>query len=500
MLIRKPLPLLLSFVLAVSAGRANNVAVSNLSLQDQDLPGHTVSVQFDLGWDNSFRDAVNWDACWVFVKYRVGGGAWAHATLNTTGHTASTGATINPSPDGKGVMIYRDAAGSGGNSFTGSRLRWNYGGDGVADDAEVTVRVFAVEMIYVPSGTFAAGDGLSDASQFTLTTINTSDATTTPSGSGSLGGEAGGYPTGMTAPDNASWPNGYDAFYCMKYELTQEQLVEYLNTLTYTQQAARTVNAPNSAAGTSAFSSGSGMGIEIMTPGVASSTPAVYACDFTNDGSYNQSDDGQNVACNYQNWDDMAAYADWAGLRPMTEMEFEKACRGAGMPPVAGEFAWGSTSIASSVYTLSNSGTAGEGIASNYSTTAGNCATTQTANRPYRAGIFAANAGNTGRTTSGAAYYGIMEMSGNLIEYCVTIANAAGRAYTGNHGNGVLDAGGSADVTAWPTISSGGGGMRSHSWGSSGSYLRNRVSDRTTVTTLYGRGSTNGVRCARTAW
>lgn len=67
-------------------------------------------------------------------------------------------------------------------------------------------------------------------------------------------------------------------------------------------------------------------------------------------------------------------------------------------------------------------------------------------------GIFAANANNSGRITSGATYYGIMEMSGNVLERSVTLANVAGRSYTGLHGNGSLFTDGSADVDFWPGI------------------------------------------------
>ena len=40
----------------------------------------------------------------------------------------------------------------------------------------------------------------------------------------------------------------------------------------------------------------------------------------------------------------LCTYLDWAGLRPMTELEYEKICRGPSAP-VAGEYAWGSTTI-----------------------------------------------------------------------------------------------------------------------------------------------------------
>ena len=55
---------------------------------------------------------------------------------------------------------------------------------------------------------------------------------------------------------------------------------------------------------------------------------------------------------------DGAAYADWSGLRPMTELEFEKACRG-NQTPVANEFAWGTASITAATG-ISNDGAADE--------------------------------------------------------------------------------------------------------------------------------------------
>ena len=51
---------------------------------------------------------------------------------------------------------------------------------------------------------------------------------------------------------------------------------------------------------------------------------AIFACDLNPDGRVSQEDDGQTVACNYLSVNDMLAYADWAGLRPLSEMEYEK--------------------------------------------------------------------------------------------------------------------------------------------------------------------------------
>ena len=96
-------------------------------------------MQFDLSWSNSWRAAwtpvdtgvmvTNWDAAWVFVKYRQTG-VWEHATLTTSGHTAPAGCVIDAAADGTGAFIYRSAAGSGGADYPNVKLRWSYAADG----------------------------------------------------------------------------------------------------------------------------------------------------------------------------------------------------------------------------------------------------------------------------------------------------------------------------------------------------------------------------------
>jgi len=252
-----------------------------------------------------------------------------------------------------------------------------------------------------------------------------------------------------------------------------------------TQQAAPTTNAPSYAAGTAALTNSFRNGIDIQTSGVNATTPAVYACNLDADANYNETVDGQNIVCNYINWDDLVAYLDWSGLRPISEFEFEKICRGPGAP-VSGEYAWGTTNIKSSAsrYTVSNQGEDDEDITANYETTAGtgNAMYSQvnpTANAsfgPLRGCIFAANPSNSGRETSGASYYGVMEMSGNIWERPVVIGNATGRAFTGTHGDGSITAAGAANPTSWPVGSATGAGLRGGTWQTNASQLR--VTDR----------------------
>ena len=462
---------------------ANNITVGTPTLTDENSNEGFVNITFNLTWDNSWRlssGASNWDAAWVFVKYRIDNGEWLPAHLNNTGHTAGTGtaaditvgllddnAAFNASTNpGMGAFVYRSSAGSGTFTSTDLKLRWNYNADGVTNNnINVEVKVFAIEMVRVMEGDFNVGGG---NYAFTSTTISTANATMTPSGTGSLGGEAGGYPTGQTAPDNASWPNGYNAFYCMKYEVTQQQYVDFLNTLTQTQADTR----------------------------YADETTFRYAITGNAVGSYATTN--PNVT-NWLSWADGAAYADWSGLRPMTELEFEKACRGP-QAPVVEEYAWGTADVAGSAYTLSDAGASNEGIATNYSTTVGNAVYSSTIvsgnNGPVRVGIFAANGSNSGRVSAGASYWGIMELSGNLEELPITMANATGRAFTGTHGNGVLTSNGDADAATWPGTDGAGAGRRGGSWSD---YAFNmQVSDRYSADYTFSfRNATVGFRAVR---
>ena len=490
--------------LVIGRAEAGNIQITGPTLTGN--TGTSALVQFNLSWESSWRGGGvnNWDAAWVFVKYRTIGGSWQHVLLNNTGHTAPAGSMIDLgllTPGGTpwnavtnpvvGVFVRRGADGNGTFNLTGVQLLWDYGAAGLAYNDITQVQVFAIEMVAVLQGAFAAGSGGTESSAFTLTTITTSNSSAVPGGSGSLGGQAGGYPTGQVAP-NILWPNGFNAFYCMKYEVSQQGYVDFLNTLTYAQQVTRTANAPTSAAGTPAMHSTnqSRNGIDVQVPGVASTTPATYACNLDGDAVFGEATDGKDIACGWMNWGDLAAYMDWSGLRPMTELEFEKACRGP-LPPVANEYPWGTTGIATNPYTLANAGASTEGIATNYSTTLGNANygnTDGSIDGPMRVGLFAANGSNSGRITAGATYYGIMEMAGNQMELCVTIGAVAGRAFTGLHGNGTLSGTGDPDPAAWPSASTADGmGRRCGSWGYAAQDLR--LSERFLASSLGGARS-----------
>ena len=471
---------ILLFLGLFATTRANNISISNVTLTGQNIAAGTNNaanfnlIQFNVSWENSHRVAFgpnNWDAAWLFIKYRVSGGAWEHARLNSTGHTAPTGTTItsglaNPAVafnattnPGLGVFLYRSAAGTGTLTSTGVQLRWNYGANGVADNAIVEVQVYGVEMIYVPQGSFNVG-GSGGTNAFTSTTISTGIPTFPPSGTGTLGGAAGGYPTGQTAPSSTSWPNGYNAFYAMKYEISQQQYVDFLNSLTTTQATSRYF-----------VTTGSRMAITVAAGVYSTAAPSVAAA--------------------YLSWADIAAYMDWSGLRPMTELEFEKACRGT-LAAVANENAWGTT-IGITATGVTNAGLANE-VASNAG--ANVCANNSYAAGPVRVGMFAG--ASTTRAQAGATFYGMMEMNGNVWERAISISNIEGRSFTGTHGDGSIATTGEANVTSWPANATAiGTRLKGGSFNSTQIYLN--VSDRLDLTDLSSRALNYGGRGIRTA-
>jgi len=476
----------------ITFSNANNVLVQNTSLTGQNTgagvnnAANYTSIQFDVSWDNSWNSAAgpsNWDAVWIFAKYKIVGGAgciaggWNHCTLSTTAanHTITTNngvaGTITPSTDGKGVFMYRSATGTGSNNWQQVLLRWNYGADGVLDACQVTVKVYAIEMVYIPTGTFYVGDGIGAAPAGNLTAGTASTAAYqvlnenaitlggaggnvgNNNGSGQSQGDDWNTATQVTLP--AVWPKGYTKYYLMKYECSNEQYSEFLKTLTFAQQGNRfpatTTAAPYNASGAAAAAPTFRNAVKVKVAGNAAN-PADFGCDLNNDGTYNGANDGQYIPYSSSSVPDLLAYLDWAALRPMSEFEYEKGCRG-NQVPVAGEYAWGSNSIyAASYLALSNSGAVNELPNSPSAGPQGNAVystTVTVGNGPLRCGIFATAAST--RVVAGAGYYGAMEMTGSCFDMVVNCATVAGRSFDGsNHGDGSLSATGYANATTWP--------------------------------------------------
>jgi len=419
--------LLIILMCATQGLYANYLRVGNVSY---DQTAGTVT--FDLAWNNSWRiDGMgapnHWDAAWVFVKWRecnaLPSVGWTHGLINVTPANSSFGnlepmltdgtntTGIDAAPNNTGTMLRRNATGLFPNAgFTTITLTLtNFPAAGDYD-----VRVFGIEMVYVSQGEFIAGG----TTETHATNQNGSPFIINSEAALTLNY----YSTAsMTVP--ANYPKGYDAFYCMKYEISQGQYADFLNTLDATSQSAHYFSFFNSSR--NRITSGG-------TP------PNVYFSDRP------------DRAAHYLAWTDLLAYLDWSCLRPMTDLEYEKAARGAG--PYVGGCAWGTTDI-TEIVTV---GTPEDGTevsltnGANAHYTSNNLSGGDGGNGPIRVGIFATAATST-RLTTGASYYGIMEMSGNVWEQCIVLyPDPEYTDFDAQWGNGSLDASGFADVANWP--------------------------------------------------
>jgi len=368
---------------------------------------------------------------------------WQHATLDTDArhHRMPAGAmnTVGPSADGSrglGVYIYRDAIGYGTNDFKGVKLRWLHAGDsstplpsaelgaGKFDPARAALKVHAVAMVYVPEGPFDEGgyhgrvipwylDGptvpmvfggpgvIVDGSRHggPLIPFQVDAEWNAPAAQGSRARRIGPFPgqlwgtlcyaermawgasVGPAGVLNDDFPTGYDAFYCMKYPLTQGQYVDFLNSLPPDVAAARMndVGEGKDAEGaggditerTLDFGPGyrpglvterdgltiwrddipkipsaeGGVGIKPLQESIEELTSGEDAEinslveDMISDRT--AKDGAKPIVrppvyaarlpfrrCNYISTRDYFSYGVWAGLRPMTELEYTKALRG----------------------------------------------------------------------------------------------------------------------------------------------------------------------------
>jgi len=383
------------------------------------------NVQFDITWNDSWRASweesgtryANWDSAWVFVKYREKGDpGWSHASLSTkdADHSAPAGAEMEvglTGTRGMGVFLYRAADGSGEWACKGVKLRWLRAGDKPVDPSKIELSVHALEMVYVPEGSFYVGTNGKGGGSFTdgawkkgeaiipFKISSEAELKIAPE-AGCLYGDGGvgaAHQIGPAGKLTAEFPKGYGAIYCMKYGTNQGHYAAFLNQLTSAQAAKRFPTFP-------AKRSSTGHTIKKTSAGYVASKP--------------------RRACNWVSWDDIAAYIDWAGLRPMSELEYEKACRGP-LKPVKDEYAWGSAELPDSRWILDPM-------------------VTPPVPMPQ------AICGAEGRVTSGATYWGIAAMSGHLRERAVTVGHKAGRVFTGRCGDGAVTDDALANVPGWP--------------------------------------------------
>jgi hypothetical protein len=404
--------LLFALVALTHFANANNMLVQNVTTLGNDPVNKTIQVQLDISWDNSWRDAINWDAAWIFMKFKNASGVWQHVQLNQTGFINGTGTanTLQVTSDKVGSWLYRSALGSGTFNTTGLQLQWNYGLAGLTSVTGLEVRVFAVEMVYVPEGDFnCAGEvKYNDLTQYASFFYSPYSASGLSRQKGKfvapgnnfpvvnnklspnleyfdgvgvnlrIKGDAGIDSNNDGVIDNTNYPTGFKAFYCYKYEMSEQQYSDFLNTLT---------------------------AIQITNIGVAGSNISL------SNGQYFSST--PNYALVYSNENKLFAYADWCGLRPMTFLEFNKASYGPYLP-IFGNRAYPA------------------GGNEQYLSYGGNVGSMATS--------------TTDRTTSGATYYGILDFTGSAREPVVSLNYLN---FTNQNGNGSLNSQGQTDILNW---------------------------------------------------
>jgi len=424
---------------------------NNLVMGTPTINGSTVS--FTIKWDNSWyvtSGPSNWDAVWVFVKRQTCDQAnqnpWIHADLAASGQSV-TGSQLQVDlvSDNKGVFIRRSTSGIGNISevTVTLTLATNINSDNIG--------VYGVEMVNVPEGQFYIGDGGNYGNQYTDGNTTNPKLITQAIDNTGLGAKAN-YNKDNLGSDGAlpnTFPSGYKRFYCMKYEITCAQYVAFLNTLTYNQQLHQqqdnnwNTTPPTSASGTS-YIENWGYKIVIQTPGISTTQlkPAVYACDANSNGVYNEDSDGLGfpIALRTEHW---LAFLDWSALRPMTEFEYEKACRGP-LNPIPYELSWGTTDQ-SNDYNAANYKSSNE-TPQNYRLGLCNCYT----NQVHRVGMEAVS--NSDRVHAGATYYGILNMTGGMIERSVGGWGYDYSSFTNANGDGNINSFGNSDMTVWSNM------------------------------------------------
>ena len=341
-------------------------------------------------------------------------------------------------------------------------------------------------MVFIPVGAFYAGDFAASTAAFTQGSAdadpwfiqNESAISTANPAQNGFRYNSSGYieedPTGADFVVPPEFPKGFNSFYVMKYELNEQQWVDFVNSLSPAARANRDLT-DNSHKKSDL--------VAFRNTISCSGNPWVCATQRP------------FRAVGYLSWMDTAAFLDWAGLRPMTELEFEKLARGPAIP-LKGEFAWGSMDITatSEISPIPEDGTeivvTGKANAhfNNTGLTGGDADQgAEHTQGPLRNGIFAME--SSSRTSAGAGYYGVMDLSGNVAERVVTLGNAAGRLFKGKHGDGNLttlaEFEGNANVDGWPGLDvhvergvtmSLGSGVRGGAWQDAADFLR--ISDR----------------------
>jgi len=400
---------------------ATNLTISNIEFQ---LTNDTIippKVKLNISWDNAWHTAKNHDGVWLFIKFDTKSGWYRHAKVAKTGHRViynpkNIAANFEAADNQAGVFIAP-------NQNIRGRVDWTI--EVLLDRTsiekvkfwEAQCKIYGIEMVHIPNGGFTLGDPSEEARKhysfyqskgagqagdlYKLTKEDQTIEVGEASGKLYYQSERTIYHGDQKGPIPVTFPKGVQAFYCMKYELSQGQYAAFLNSISSGQTYHRA-----NFGGKDYYKNRGSIYFDRQTEVYIAESP--------------------NRPCNYITWDDAMAYADWAGLRPMTEFEFTKACRGP-EPPKANQYPWGTTNKLSLQRGVN---LANELVMFNDMTEA--------------------ELTDQNRAIFGASYYWVMDLAGSLWEKVVTIGDEKGRAFTGKHGDGRITGLGFANVPDWP--------------------------------------------------
>lgn len=419
-------------LLLASSTYATNLQISNCLFDGNPFNPNdrTLTATLTVSWDNAWRTDRNYDAVWLFFKVNNPDETRTqrHGFVKKSGHSLIHNYNLNNTnpiiwvpEDQTGIMIYLDKKFRGAVKW---RIKVELDVSKFPDlnlSSSVFASAFGIEMVHIPQGSFSVGDvnplAQTNAAFYKYGTqdfyeIKSEEPIAVAPATGNLyynNEPDAQYRGDAKGPIPAGFPKGYNGFYIMKYELAQGNYVDFLNSIGqyYTHNRAN-----------------------FGGRNYVKDRGSIY---FEN-GKY-RTENPQRPA-SFLSWDDDCAFADWAALRPMTELEFEKAARG-NRKPLSGEFPWGTTSRdkVSRYYDAEN-------------------------NLVFEQGVDEKDLNDTNLEFFGASYYWVMDLNNSLWERCVTVGNERGRTFKGTHGDGRL-AGytGNATNEDWPSGSDGKGGL-----------------------------------------
>ncbi len=281
-----------------------------------------VYAQVWVSWKNAWRNEKNYDGAWLFLKLVGPDGGYIHLKLSDAHQAVSIeektlGLILKSSPDSAGLFIslagnYRGDVSAvlklklSRNQFRGVAVR------------QYRLQCYGMEMVYIPAGAHSIGDTSRSAvangayfqsagngkpgNIFRINKENDIIEVSDRNGALYYTGRLAEYEGDKGGPIPAAFPKGVNSFIMMKYEPTQELYAAFLNSLPKSLRDghAKLLQSPG----------------YYQLRGTIKKDSSRYLADI------------KDAPLNFIAWSNALSLADWCGLRPVTDLEFSKACRG----------------------------------------------------------------------------------------------------------------------------------------------------------------------------